>query len=48
LENPEGRYHSEDLGVDDRIMLEWILDKYSGKLWTGCIWFRIGTHGRLL
>jgi hypothetical protein len=24
---PEGKRHSEDLGVDGRIMLEWILGK---------------------
>jgi hypothetical protein len=24
------------------IMLEWILRKYGGKLWTGCIWLRMG------
>jgi hypothetical protein len=37
LENLKGRYHPEDLGVDGRIILEWILVIYSGKLWAGCI-----------
>jgi hypothetical protein len=27
FENLEGREHSEDLGVDGRIILEWILGK---------------------
>jgi hypothetical protein len=27
LENPKGRYHTEDLRVDGRIILEWILGK---------------------
>jgi hypothetical protein len=33
----KGRDHSEDLGVDGRIILEWILGKYGGKVWTGFI-----------
>jgi hypothetical protein len=43
LENPKGRDHSEDLGVDGRIILEWILGKGGGKEWTGFMWLRIGT-----
>jgi len=31
-----------------KIILEWILGKYGGKMWTGCIWLRIETRGRLL
>jgi hypothetical protein len=46
--NLREREHSEDLGVDGRIILEWILRKYGGKLWTGCIWLRIGTSDWLL
>jgi hypothetical protein len=30
-----------------RIILEWILGKYGGKLCTGFIWLRIGTSGGL-
>jgi hypothetical protein len=43
--NPEGRDHLEDLGVDGKIILECIIGKYSGKVWTGCIWIRIETSG---
>jgi hypothetical protein len=41
-ENLKGRYHSEDLGIYGKI------GKQGGKVWTGCIWLRIGTSGRLL
>jgi hypothetical protein len=47
LVNPKGRGHSEDLGVDGKIILEWILGKQVGKLWTGCIWLRVGLSGGL-
>jgi hypothetical protein len=47
--NLKGRDHSEDLGVDGRIMvLQCILGNYDGKVWTGCISLRIGTNGGLL
>jgi hypothetical protein len=45
VEKPEGRDYSEDLDVDRKIILEWILRKRDGKVWTGCIWLRIGTSG---
>jgi hypothetical protein len=44
-ENLQGSDHSEDLGVDEKIILEWILGKYDGKVWTGFLWLRIGTSG---
>jgi hypothetical protein len=44
----KGRDFSEDLEVDERIILEWILGKQGGKVWTGFIWLRIGTSGGLL
>jgi len=34
--------HSEDLGVDGKMVLEWILGN-DGKAWTGFIWLRIWT-----
>jgi len=40
--------HSEELGVDGKIILEWILVKKGGKVWTGFIWLRAGTSGGLL
>jgi len=33
----------EDLGAGGRIILERILGKYVGKMWTRFIWLRIGT-----
>jgi len=38
----------EDLGVDTRIILERILEKLDRKLWTGCIWLKIGSSDGLL
>jgi len=43
-----GRDHSEDLGVERRIILECILGKKCRELWTGFIWLRVGTTGGLL
>jgi hypothetical protein len=37
----------EDLAIDGRIILEWILEKQSGKL-TEFIWLRTGASGRIL
>jgi len=36
LENLKGRDHSEDLGTDGKMLLEWILGKLGGNVWTGC------------
>jgi len=41
------RDHSEELGVDGRIILGWILSKWGGNVCTGCIWLRIETSGKL-
>jgi len=46
-ENLKGSDHSEDLGVDRRIILEYILRKYGRKVWTGFIWLRKWTSGRI-
>jgi hypothetical protein len=32
LENLKGRDYLEDIGVDVRIILEWILGKYGGEM----------------
>jgi hypothetical protein len=42
LGNLKGRDHLEDLGIDGRIIFEWTLGKFGGRVCTGCIWLRIG------
>jgi len=36
------RDHLGDLGVDGRIIVNWILKKWDVRLWTGFIWRRTG------
>jgi hypothetical protein len=48
LENLKERDHFEDLGIDGKIILEWILGKEGGIVWTGCVWLWIGTSGGFL
>jgi hypothetical protein len=36
---------SENLGVDGRIILEWTLVNYRGKVWNIFIWLSTGTSG---
>jgi len=43
--NPRERDHLEDPGVDEIIVLSWIFRKWDVEIWTGLIWFRIGTGG---
>jgi hypothetical protein len=38
----------KDLGLYGRITLEWILEKWSEKVWIGVIWLRIRASGGLL
>jgi hypothetical protein len=40
LENLTGRDHLEDLSVDGRIILQWILWKLGEKVWIQFIWLR--------
>jgi len=42
------RDHWEDLGVDDKIILEWILGKEGRKAWTGCVYLRTMISGGML
>jgi hypothetical protein len=37
LKNMKGRDHLEDLDIDRRIILEWILEKKEWKVWVGFI-----------
>jgi hypothetical protein len=47
-ENLKGGDHMEDLGVHEKIILEWILGRYGARVWTGCIWLIIETDGGVL
>ena len=42
------RDHSEELGVNGRIILKLILKKWHREAWAGCFWFKIGAVGRSL
>jgi hypothetical protein len=44
----KGTDNPKDLGVDWRIILESILGKEGGKVWTGCISLRLGTSDGIL
>jgi hypothetical protein len=46
LEGLKGRDHSEDLGIDGKIILKWILGKEGWKVWIGFIWLRTETCNR--
>jgi hypothetical protein len=48
LENLKGKYHSEDLGLDERMILKSMLEKQCSMLWTGFFWLRMGTAGGFL
>jgi hypothetical protein len=38
----------EELGVDGRIILKFILRKLDGRAWSGFVWLRINGSGVLL
>jgi hypothetical protein len=40
--------HLENAGVDGRIILKWIFEKWNERALTGSIWLRIGTGDGLL
>jgi hypothetical protein len=43
-ESQKERDRYEDLDIGRRI-IEWILERLDGVIWTGLIWLRIGTSG---
>jgi hypothetical protein len=47
LESLKRRDHSENLGVDGRIILKLILGIQAWSVWIGFIWLRIWTGGEL-
>jgi len=38
----------EDLGIDGRKILKWLVQKQDETAWTGLIWLWTGTNGGLL
>jgi hypothetical protein len=48
LGSQKERDHWEDQDVGGWTISKWILERLDGMMWTGLIWLRIGTSGRLL
>jgi hypothetical protein len=42
------RDHQEEQNVGGWTMLQWILEREDGVIWTTSMWLRIGTSGRLV
>jgi hypothetical protein len=45
---PEGKRTLENPGVNGRIILKYVLEKYGREEWIGSMWLRIGTDDGLL
>jgi hypothetical protein len=43
LESLNRKDHLEDLGIDEKIIPQWILQQKGGRLQDGFFWFRKGT-----
>jgi hypothetical protein len=43
----EERGHLDDLGIDGRVILKWILRHLDARVWTGFMWNRLGTNSWL-
>jgi hypothetical protein len=48
LESLKRRDPLEVIGIDGRIILQWILGKYVWRVWNGFIWLRKGAGGKVL
>jgi hypothetical protein len=46
--NLRERGHSEDISLNERIILKFIAKELFVRAWTGLRWLRIGTRGGLL
>jgi hypothetical protein len=46
-ENMKERNRLEDLGIDDRIVFEWIVKKSFVSMWLGLAWLKLETGGRM-
>jgi hypothetical protein len=44
-ENLKGRDDSKDLSVDGKIITKRFLGEVGRKVWSRCIWFRVGPNG---
>jgi hypothetical protein len=48
FENLNRSHHSEDLGIDGKIMFKRVSSKQGMRELTGLIWLRTGTSGEIL
>jgi hypothetical protein len=48
LESLNVRDHLKDAGIDETIILKWILAKWDVRVWTGFTWLSLGAVGGIL